>query len=345
MKVDDPFQDWLAWEKMRIEPAVCPVCGGQYDPLRARAVSVRDGRVYAYCSNECKGRGTIPETGPIAIEIAPVDPPDESESSWSMRGVLAMAILGGAALGFGGKLLDTTPRPVISALAQQSALAMKPEKLPTAEEALAMLSSPPPAAKSQKSGLAHEAAPAEADAWYHPLPGPKRRLPMRNTRRFGAAREGLRPEECRSGHCGVDLGDSKGEWVLAVHDGVVERVVREDDGKEGRFVRINHKGGTVVSSYIHLDYIRPELRPGLRVKAGDLVGTVGETGIHNSGPHLHFAISVRPSADGPELFIDPEPLLHLWPLQAPVTAESPTRRVKTAVVEPERRRAADALPQ
>ena len=50
------------------------------------------------------------------------------------------------------------------------------------------------------------------------------------------------------------------------------------------------------------------------VKAGEAIGTVGDTGVHNSGPHLHFAVSVRPSPDGPELFINPEPLLHLWPL-------------------------------
>jgi len=79
-------------------------------------------------------------------------------------------------------------------------------------------------------------------------------------------------------------------------------------------VRINHKGGTVVTSYIHLDAIREDLRPGIPVKAGEAIGTVGDSGVQHSGPHLHFAVSVRPSAEGSELFIDPEPLLHLWPL-------------------------------
>ena len=113
--------------------------------------------------------------------------------------------------------------------------------------------------------------------------------------------------------------------VLAAHDGVVERVERDPEvggrrGNEGRFVRVNHKGGTVVTSYIHLDAIREDLRPGIPVKAGEAIGTVGDTGVHHSGPHLHFAVSVRPSADGPELFINPEPLLH------PVAARASARR-------------------
>jgi murein DD-endopeptidase MepM/ murein hydrolase activator NlpD len=167
--------------------------------------------------------------------------------------------------------------------------------------------------------LASGSGDGNSDVWYHPLPGPQRVLPEADSRRFGAARDGMRPEECEGGHCGVDIGTVKGMVVLCVHDGVVERVERDPEvggrrGNEGRFVRINHKGGTVVSSYIHLDAIREDLKPGIPVKAGEAIGLVGDSGVQHSGPHLHFAISVRPSADGPELFINPEPLLHLWPL-------------------------------
>jgi murein DD-endopeptidase MepM/ murein hydrolase activator NlpD len=159
----------------------------------------------------------------------------------------------------------------------------------------------------------------EMDLWFHPLPGPHRMLPERDTRRFGAPREGMRPEECEGGHCGVDIGTAKGMLVIASHDGVVERVERDPEvggrrGNEGRFIMILHKGGTVTTSYIHLDAIREDLKPGIPVKAGEAIGTVGDTGVQHSGPHLHFAISVRPSPDGPELYINPEPLLLLWPL-------------------------------
>ena len=78
---------------------------------------------------------------------------------------------------------------------------------------------------------------------------------------------------------------------------------------------INHKCGTITTSYIHLEGIREDLKPGIPVKAGEAIGTVGDTGVKESGPHLHFAVSVRPQGpDGPELYINPEPLLMLWPL-------------------------------
>jgi murein DD-endopeptidase MepM/ murein hydrolase activator NlpD len=289
---------------MQIELTTCPACGGAYDPLRARAVRVVDGKVRAFCSVECRDAGLSAELE-AAVACAP-------EIGRPRRGVLSRTVLPAlvlvtVALGVRGRMRERgVPLPSAS-LANGTAHAMKPLRTPSHDEAMAMLAPRP---------TPPGAAP-ESDTWIHPLYGPARKLPVRNTRRFGAAREGMRPEECREGHCGVDLGTQRGEPVLAVHDGVVERVVREDDGKEGRFIRINHRGGTVVTSYMHLDQVRPDLKPGIPVKAGDVVGTIGETGVQHSGPHLHFAVSVRSDGDGPELFIDPEPLLHLWPVRSP----------------------------
>ena len=65
---------------------------------------------------------------------------------------------------------------------------------------------------------------------------------------------------------------------------------------------------------MHLDAVAPRLKPGLHVRAGEELGTVGDSGTKNSGPHLHFTVAVRPSLDGPERYVDPEPLLTLWPL-------------------------------
>ena len=289
---------------MRIVPATCPVCSKEYDPLRARATLVIDGKVRAYCSSVCKEKASRPapelvisevgdeETGPV-----PMLPSIWTRMSW--RGAVGVAGAGLAVLLFGGKLIGTAPVAVASIVPQPKVVA----PLPSAADAMAMLA---PAA-------------GESDVWYHPLPGPRRTLPERDTRRFGAAREGMRPEECAGGHCGVDIGTEKGMLVLAAHDGVIERVERDPEvggrrGNEGRFIRVNHKAGTIVTSYIHLEAIREDLKPGVPVKAGEAIGTVGDTGVHQSGPHLHFAVSVRPSMDGPELYIDPEPLLHLWPL-------------------------------
>ncbi|HTL33432.1 MAG TPA: hypothetical protein VL326_09915 [Kofleriaceae bacterium] len=43
----------------------CPVCGKPVDPLRAPAVSVRDGKVVAFCSKECRAQA---ETQPVKIQ-------------------------------------------------------------------------------------------------------------------------------------------------------------------------------------------------------------------------------------------------------------------------------------
>jgi len=74
-----------------------------------------------------------------------------------------------------------------------------------------------------------------------------------------------------------------------------------------------HRNGTIVTQYMHLDEVA-NLKPGMRVRAGDKLGTVGGTGVLHSEPHLHFTVAVRSKEDGPEVYLDPEPLLALWPL-------------------------------
>jgi murein DD-endopeptidase MepM/ murein hydrolase activator NlpD len=158
------------------------------------------------------------------------------------------------------------------------------------------------------------------DAWIHPLSGPVRRMPRADSRVFGAVRPGERPAECRNGHCGVDLGgEIWGEHVHAVHEGVVDYVQRNaNPDRGGEFVRLSHRDGTVFTQYFHLAAIPAGLERGVRVKGGDVIGLLGDTGVKESAPHLHFAISVRPWKDGPERYMDPEPLIALWPLRVPV---------------------------
>src|SRR5262245_654177 len=148
------------------------------------------------------------------------------------------------------------------------------------------------------------------DAWIHPLAGPVRRMPRSDARVFGAVRPGNRAVECRNGHCGVDLGgEIWGEHIHAVHDGVVDYVQRGPNAQHGgQFVRISHRGGTVFTQYFHLAAIPRRIERGAIVKSGDVVGLVGDTGVKESPPHLHFSISVKPPQAKYEKYMDPEPL-------------------------------------
>jgi len=159
------------------------------------------------------------------------------------------------------------------------------------------------------------------DAWLHPLAGPFRRMPVRDTRVFGAERPGDRPIECRKGHCGVDLGgEIWGEQVRAAHDGVVDRVQRAANEQHGgHYVRIAHRNGTVFTQYFHLAAIPRWVEVGAHVKAGDVIGLLGDSGVKESAPHVHFTVSVRPASNLAEYYVDPEPLIALWPLRIPST--------------------------
>jgi murein DD-endopeptidase MepM/ murein hydrolase activator NlpD len=158
------------------------------------------------------------------------------------------------------------------------------------------------------------------DAWVHPLAGPIRRMPRLDSRVFGADRPGNRPGECRNGHCGVDLGgEIYGEQVHAVHEGMVDVVQRgPNPDRGGRFVRISHRNGTLFTWYFHLAAIPRGLQRGTYVKAGDVIGLLGDSGVKESAPHLHFALTIRMPKEGFERYIDPEPLLALWPLRVPI---------------------------
>jgi murein DD-endopeptidase MepM/ murein hydrolase activator NlpD len=156
-------------------------------------------------------------------------------------------------------------------------------------------------------------APAGIEAvlsgtWTHPLAGPYRELPHNEVQRFGSyrARDEFFKRYCGSGHCGVDIGLVVGLPVIAARDGVIDRAIYEPTDLEGKYVRLAH-AGKVYTYYMHLDQLAPGLHKGGEVKAGQMIGTLGRTGIKNSAAHLHFMITFE--SRGKELYIDPEPLL------------------------------------
>ena len=81
------------------------------------------------------------------------------------------------------------------------------------------------------------------------------------------------------------LLQKKGVPVYATGNGVVKRADNRSSGY-GNHIRIDHGFG-YVSLYAHLS--KYNVRRGQKVKRGDLIGYVGNTG-RSAGPHLHYEI-------------------------------------------------------
>jgi murein DD-endopeptidase MepM/ murein hydrolase activator NlpD len=115
---------------------------------------------------------------------------------------------------------------------------------------------------------------------------------------FGDPRDAGRRE-----HEGVDIFAKRGTPVLSATDGVVTRVA--DEGLGGRVVWIWNPKRSLRLYYAHLD--EQFVSTGTHVKAGDVLGTVGNTGnARTTPPHLHFGIYQRGrGAIDPYWFIAP----------------------------------------
>jgi murein DD-endopeptidase MepM/ murein hydrolase activator NlpD len=98
-------------------------------------------------------------------------------------------------------------------------------------------------------------------------------------------------------HKGVDYAGGLGSPVVAPAAGQVRLVGREAEGFQvhGNVVGIDHGQG-VLSILMHLQDI--EVKEGGMVKAGQLIGTVGDTGAA-TGPHLHWGLYVNQVAVDP----------------------------------------------
>ncbi len=95
-------------------------------------------------------------------------------------------------------------------------------------------------------------------------------------------------------HSGLDFAGGLGSPITACAGGKVILVGRGFK-LHGNTVAIDHGQG-VVSFYIHMQTIK--VKEGEMVKAGQPIGTVGQTG-RATGPHLHFSIYVNKVAANP----------------------------------------------
>jgi murein DD-endopeptidase MepM/ murein hydrolase activator NlpD len=104
-------------------------------------------------------------------------------------------------------------------------------------------------------------------------------------------------------HPGIDISAPMGTPILAAAGGVVTEV-RVGTGY-GRMVTIDHGYG-LVTRYAHLQ--KALVQQGQRVKRGDEIALVGNTGIATA-PHLHYEVMVGGKQQDPLKFVFPESIV------------------------------------
>ncbi len=90
-------------------------------------------------------------------------------------------------------------------------------------------------------------------------------------------------------HRGTDFAAPTGTPIMAAGEGVVVRA--GPYGTYGNYVRIRHGDG-YETAYAHLSRFGRGMRAGARVRQGQVIGFVGNTG-RSTGPHLHYEVLHR----------------------------------------------------
>ena len=129
-------------------------------------------------------------------------------------------------------------------------------------------------------------------------------------------------------HRGTDFGAKHGTPLLAVNDGVV--VFAGWKGGYGKTVIIRHGGG-YESLYAHQSRYR--VRKGQKVKQGQIIGHVGNTG-RSTGPHLHFEIRKHGRRINPLKVLGKKSLRSLYEVKKYITYKDvEVTRYKTVPIE------------
>ncbi|TQK75102.1 murein DD-endopeptidase MepM/ murein hydrolase activator NlpD [Brevibacillus sp. AG162] len=144
--------------------------------------------------------------------------------------------------------------------------------------------------------------PFHENSWYEPYGDS-----------FGSDREWT---ESNSGsvrsHEGIDIMAPKGTPIYSVSDGTINKVGWNTYG--GWRVNITDENGQYRMYYAHLQAYAPGLHVGKKIKAGQLIGFVGDTGYGGTGtvgmfePHLHFGLYRNSTGKA----IDPYDYLRIW---------------------------------
>ena len=99
-------------------------------------------------------------------------------------------------------------------------------------------------------------------------------------------------------HQGMDIACRIGMEVRAPADGIVSEVVNRSD--MGNYVTIDHMKG-ISTGYAHL--LKAAVAEGKRVKRGDIIGYVGNSG-RSTGSHLHYSVSLNGIPVNPRKYLN-----------------------------------------
>jgi murein DD-endopeptidase MepM/ murein hydrolase activator NlpD len=87
-------------------------------------------------------------------------------------------------------------------------------------------------------------------------------------------------------HKGTDFAAPSGTPIYAGGSGRIDVAGR--NGGYGNYIRIRHSG-EYSTAYAHLSQFAKGIKPGVKVRQGQVIGYVGTTG-RSTGPHLHYEV-------------------------------------------------------
>jgi murein DD-endopeptidase MepM/ murein hydrolase activator NlpD len=98
-------------------------------------------------------------------------------------------------------------------------------------------------------------------------------------------------------HHGIDIASNVGDPIDSALDGTVKET--SYNSVYGNMIVVDHGAG-IETIYGHCSKVL--VKPGQRIKRGDMIGKVGTTG-RSTGPHLHFELRVNGTAINPNKYI------------------------------------------
>lgn len=175
-------------------------------------------------------------------------------------------------------------------LGQESRLNAVADSIPQVEKAENLISQEPTAAEQALLDKIQQDLNKTTD------------LAQKNTNQYGlfffAPVRGVMSQLMTSEHPAVDIVTAENEPVRSVLDG---RIIFSEFSKTSGFTVIIFHNGQFISVYKHLQSVSK--KAGERVKVGEVIGVVGNTGTHSTGPHLHFELIFEGRYVNPSDFI------------------------------------------